>query len=72
MERFRGGHAFKAHRLSYQLTLGSRVMNQKKWNEEGSYCTGVHSLSGLEKIFVKLPPAPILFRIEAMQCEGVI
>ena len=30
MERFRGGLVFKAHRLLYQSTLGSRVINKKK------------------------------------------
>ena len=30
MERFRGGLAFKAHRLLNYLTLGSRVINKKK------------------------------------------
>ena len=30
MERFRGGLAFKAHRLLYHYTLGSRVIKKKK------------------------------------------
>ena len=29
VERFRGGLVFKAHRLVYQSTLGSRVINKK-------------------------------------------
>ena len=28
--RFRGGLVFKAHRLSYHATLGSRVIKKKK------------------------------------------
>ena len=30
MERFRGGLVFKAHRLLYHSTLGSRVVKQKE------------------------------------------
>ena len=30
VQRFRGGLVFKAHRLSYHSTLGSRVMKKKK------------------------------------------
>ena len=30
MQRFRGGLAFKAHRLSYHSTLGFRVIEKKK------------------------------------------
>ena len=30
MERFRGGLAFKAHRLLYHSSLGSRVIQKKK------------------------------------------
>ena len=30
MKHFRGGLVFKAHRLSYRSTLGSRVMEKKK------------------------------------------
>ena len=30
MKRFRGGLAFKAHRLVYHSTLGLRVINKKK------------------------------------------
>ena len=35
VERFRGGLVFKAHRLLYQSTLGSRVMKRKKFRVEG-------------------------------------
>ena len=30
VERFRGGLVFKAHRLLYHLTLGSRVIKKKR------------------------------------------
>jgi len=30
VKRFRGGLVFKAHRLSYHSTLGSRVITKKK------------------------------------------
>jgi len=30
VERFRGGLVFKAHRLLYHSTLGSRVLKKKK------------------------------------------
>ena len=35
VKRFRGGLVFKAHRLLYHSTLGSRVLNKKK-EVEGS------------------------------------
>ena len=34
--RFRGGLVFKAHRLLYHSTLGSRVIKKKKKRREGS------------------------------------
>ena len=37
MQRFRGGLVFKAHRLSYNSTLGLGVIKKKKgWWVEGS------------------------------------
>jgi hypothetical protein len=35
VERFRGGLVFKAHRLLYHSTLGSRVIKKKKKYGEG-------------------------------------
>jgi len=37
VKRFRGGLAFKAHRLLYHSTLGLRVIKEKKKKEEGPY-----------------------------------
>jgi len=46
LQRFRGGLAFKAHRLLYHSTLGLSVMNKKKIALSRSYwkqsaCTGL-------------------------------
>ena len=37
VKRFRGGLAFKAHRLLCRSTLGSRVMNNKKGSASPSH-----------------------------------
>ena len=39
MKRFRGGLAFKAHRLVYRSTLGWRVMKKKKRRSPNSKAT---------------------------------
>jgi len=38
VNRFRGGLVFKAHRLVYHSTLGSRVMKRKKFGMLGRGC----------------------------------
>jgi len=40
VKRFRGGLVFKAHRLLYHSTLGSRVI-KKKWREKLAECRGL-------------------------------
>jgi len=41
VKRFRGGLVFKAHRLMYHSTLGSRVIKKKKMlSKKHVVCTG--------------------------------
>ena len=45
VQRFRGGHVFKAHRLVYHPTLGLRVIKKEK--KELKYSTGCEPVQGV-------------------------
>ena len=59
--RCRGGLVFKAHRLVYHSTLGSRVIKKKKRTGEGEVLRGVileidrQMVSGVELRFWDVP-----------------
>ena len=59
--RCRGGLVFKAHRLVYHSTLGSRVIKKKKRTGEGEVLRGVileidrQMVSGVELRFGDVP-----------------
>ena len=65
VERFRGGLVFKAQRLLYHSTLGSRVI-QKNPAPQGAgdvpwqSCPRTSSLFGGESTFINLQTRPIL------------
>jgi len=46
VKRFRGGLVFKAHRLVYHPTLGSRVIKKKKGRDSGFQGFGVSGFQG--------------------------
>ena len=46
VKRFRGGLAFKAHRVLYHSTLGSRVI--KKTQKKKNLVEGLEAVEGLE------------------------
>ena len=64
MNRFRGGLVFKAHRLVYHSTLGSKVITKKKEEEDedsekappsGTYLSSYTSILGDIRLWVGVP-----------------